>query len=139
MPKIQRLKKRRQFLAAAASGKKHVAKGMVVQARERDPQEPSAVRLGERLALGFTASKKVGNAVARNRAKRRLRAIAQEVLADRPQAAVDLVLIARKETLERDYAKLKQDFQRATDRLLTPPCDPGAPAPGAGQPAKRDA
>lgn len=118
MPQIPRLKKRRQFLAAAASKQKHVAKGMIVQARRRDVSEPSATALGGRIALGFTASKKVGNAVARNRAKRRLRAIASEVLADRPQQAVDLVLIARQETLLRDYAELKTDFERAANRLL---------------------
>lgn len=120
MPQIPRLKKRRQFLAAAASGRKHVAKGMIVQARSRQADEPSAIRLGEQVAVGFTASKKVGNAVARNRAKRRLRAVAHEVLTRRPQHPVDLVLIARKETLERDYAKLKHDFERAADRLLQP-------------------
>ncbi len=126
MPQIPRLKKRRQFLAAAASKQKHVAKGMIVQARRRQADEPSAPALAGRIALGFTASKKVGNAVARNRAKRRLRAVAHEVLAGMPQSAVDLVLIARQETLVRDYAKLKQDFERAAKRLLGPETTPPA-------------
>ncbi len=129
MPLIPRLKKRPQFLAAAASGHKHVAKGMIVQARRRREDEPG-YDPSRGFALGFTASKKVGNAVARNRAKRRLRALAHEALRDLPAAPIDLVLIARKQTLERDYQDLTADFQHALKRLLrlcaaVPPGDDG--------------
>lgn len=117
MPLIPRLKKRPQFLAAASRGHKHVAKGLIVQARPRQASEPGYdPKRG--FALGFTASKKVGNAVARNRAKRRMRALAYEVLRDYPAQPIDFVLIARKQTLTRDYQELKVDFQQAVERLL---------------------
>jgi ribonuclease P protein component len=69
------------------------------------------------MRVGFTASKKVGNAVARNRAKRRLRALAQEILAAHGAPGHDFVLIARGETLVRDYANLKQDLTAGLKRL----------------------
>lgn len=60
--------------------------------------------------VGFTASKKVGNAVARNRAKRRLRALAQAVLPISAYECTDYVLIARPVTLTRDFADLTKDL-----------------------------
>jgi ribonuclease P protein component len=67
--------------------------------------------------LGFTATKKIGNAVARNRARRRLRAAAAETLLGSAPDAVDLVLIARRETINRPYADLKNDLSAALHRL----------------------
>ncbi len=67
--------------------------------------------------LGLTASKKVGNAVARNRAKRRLRALANEVLPDHGKPGMDYVLIGRPATPCRAYADLRQDLLVALERL----------------------
>lgn len=86
---------------------------MVVQGRDRRDGDDS-------VRVGFTCSKKLGNAVARNRAKRRLRAAAREVLRDNAVAGWDYVLIGRKdntadqpfETLRRDLAKALKSLQR---------------------------
>jgi ribonuclease P protein component len=86
---------------------------MVVQAALR----PGA---GAALRVGFTASKRVGNAVARNRAKRRLRAAAAAVLPRCGKAGTDYVLIARTETGARPYADLLADLEGALRQLARP-------------------
>ncbi len=70
--------------------------------------------------VGFTASRKVGNAVARNRAKRRLRALAAELLAQQARDGTDYVLIGRQSTVTRPYALLKADLAEALDRVHRP-------------------
>lgn len=115
MTSIGRLKRRAEFLAAAAANRKWVAPGLVLQARANEAMaaEASLIR------LGFTASRKVGNAVARNRARRRLKAAAAEVLRETTVAGAptDLVLIARPATVVRDYQALKEDFRRGLKKL----------------------
>ena len=69
------------------------------------------------LRVGFTASKKVGGAVVRNRARRRLRALAREVLVREAAPGYDYVLIARAETATRDYTQLRGDMRFALKRL----------------------
>ena len=112
MPAIGRLKKRREFLAVAAARRKHVSPGMIVQALPR-PAEGVA----QRSRVGFTASKKVGNAVTRNRAKRRLRELARELISTHAGEGYDFVLIARGETAERPYADLRRDLAAGLRRL----------------------
>jgi ribonuclease P protein component len=95
-----------------ASRAAHVAlPGFVVQMRRRgenDIFDADAVR------VGFTCSKKVGNAVARNRAKRRLREIARLALPDHAQAGCDYVLIGRKSaTAALPFATLQSDLLKA--------------------------
>jgi ribonuclease P protein component len=106
---IRRLKRRPEFLAVASSGLKAAAPGVVLQARPRGDQEP--------LRVGFTASRKVGGAVVRNRARRRLKAAAEEVLAQRGRLGHDYVLIARSETVRRPFALLLDDLGRALGRV----------------------
>ena len=72
---------------------------------------------GEAVRVGFTASRKVGNAVLRNRAKRRLRAAAAEVLAQDGRKGTDYVLIARAGTGERPYAELVRDLEAALRQI----------------------
>ncbi len=67
--------------------------------------------------VGFTVTKKIGNSVVRNRCKRRLRALAREVLAARGIAGADHVLIGRDATPDRDYAAMRTDLEAALERI----------------------
>lgn len=106
-----RLKRRPEFLLVASSGKKAAVGGVVLQAMAR--QDSGAAR------LGFTVTRKVGNAVVRNRTKRRLREAARLLLAERPVTGVDLVLIGRDSTRKRDFIALQGDIRRALERTGT--------------------
>ncbi|MBV9992118.1 MAG: ribonuclease P protein component [Alphaproteobacteria bacterium] len=78
------------------------------------PEAPSSTAPGEAgLRVGFTATKKLGNAVTRNRAKRRLRAAAQAALPLSGRAAHDYVLVARPGTLSRPFSSLVEDLAAA--------------------------
>lgn len=69
------------------------------------------------MRLGITVTKKVGNAVRRNRIRRRLRAVAAEILPSQARAGYDYVLIGRAATLTRPYPDLLVDLGRALTRL----------------------
>jgi ribonuclease P protein component len=112
---LGRLIKRPEFLRVAKGRRKAVAPGLVLQGL---PTPPDAV--GPLPRIGFTASKKVGNAVARNRAKRRLRAAVHEVIGARAGEAMDYVVIARASTVVCDYADLVKDLRGALDRVSRP-------------------
>lgn len=113
MPKgVERLKKRADFLRVAAVRRKWATPGMVLQAA-RDPSCVDA----DLFRVGFTATKKTGNAVARNRIKRRLRACADEILRSHAEAGWDYVLIGRKGTPDRDFSDLKQDLIKALGKV----------------------
>lgn len=71
---------------------------------------------GPGVRVGFTASRKVGNAVRRNRARRRLRALAEEVLPGLAAAGRDYVLIARRATIDRPWPALRGDLETALKR-----------------------
>ncbi len=101
---------------------------MVLQAA---PVPPGADGCGVR--VGFTASRRVGDAVVRNRAKRRLRAVASEVLASEGRAATDYVLIARAATAERPFAQLLADLRTALRRVEP---ERGLPSPSAHREAQ---
>jgi ribonuclease P protein component len=69
------------------------------------------------MRLGLTVSKKVGNAVVRNRMKRRFRALAREVVPERGIAGADHVMIGRAGGVERDFALLRSELEGALDRV----------------------
>jgi ribonuclease P protein component len=113
MAAVARLKRRPEFLAVAASRRKWVAPGLILQAARR-PEEsnlPPAPR------IGFTASRKVGIAVARNRARRRLRAAVETVLPKAGLPGFDYVLVARSGTLTRPFADLVGDLETALKHI----------------------
>lgn len=100
-----RLKRRADFLRVAAKGRKAAVHGLVLQVQARDDDGPAR--------LGFTVTKKVGNAVVRNRTRRRLKEAARLLLREQPLAGVDLVLIGRDATRARPFADLIDDLRRA--------------------------
>jgi len=107
------LRKRADFLRAARA-KRAPCPGFLVQARKRAADEPSETPI----RVGYTCSKKVGNAVARNRAKRRLREIARAILPVQGQPGWDYVLIGRAEaTAALPFEQLKSDLSRALRKL----------------------
>jgi ribonuclease P protein component len=110
LPAPGRLKRRAEFLRVAAKGRKVATHGLVLQALTRDDDAPARI--------GFTVTRKVGNAVTRNRARRRLKEaarleLAQSGLPGCGLSGVDLVLIGRDATGGRAFADLREDLRRA--------------------------
>jgi ribonuclease P protein component len=99
-----RIRKRRDFLRAASRGKRAARPGLVLQALAAEQHG---------LRLGFTVTKKVGNAVVRNRARRRLKEAARLVLREAAPPGWDLVLIGRDATPARRFALLVEDLRGA--------------------------
>lgn len=103
------IKKRSDYLAANR-GKRYATPGFVLLVRDRRDDSPA-------IRLGITITKKVGNAVIRNRMRRRFRALAQEMLADKGKAGADHILIGRDSGIERDFGALRADMVKALGKL----------------------
>ena len=110
-----RLKRRSDFLRVAGNGRKWVAPGLILQVRPHDGGD--ANRIQEPLRVGFTVSRRVGGAVVRNRARRRLRAVAADVMPSHAAPGRDYVLIGRAGTVRRPFAALTGDLEAALKRL----------------------
>jgi ribonuclease P protein component len=107
---VKRLKTRPEFLAAARA-RREATPGFVLQARRTDRQDGT-------IRAGFTCSKKVGNAVERNRSKRRLREAARAVLPRLGRPGWDYVLIGRRDTTaDRPFDTLVSDLERALRKV----------------------
>tara|TARA_B100000676_G_C17474939_1_gene530516 strand:+ start:76 stop:429 length:354 start_codon:yes stop_codon:yes gene_type:complete len=115
MPLLPRLKRRSEFLRVAADGRKCVTTGLIMQARQRPIEE----EMSDVVRVGFTVSRKVGNSVKRNRARRRLRAIADIIMTKHAQARMDFVIIGRINTLTRPHTALIADMTKALIKLKT--------------------
>jgi ribonuclease P protein component len=100
-----RLKRRAEFLRVAAKGRKVATHGVVLQALSRDDDGPARI--------GFTVTKRIGNAVVRNRTRRRLKEAARLELTQSRLSGVDLVLIGREATRGRAFPDLREDLRRA--------------------------
>ena len=103
------LTRRAEFLCVASKGRKAPSPGLVLQAMLRGDDAP--------VRLGFTVTKKVGNAVVRNRTRRRLREAARLLLAETPAVGADLVLVGRDSTRGRKFTLLIDDLRRGLAKL----------------------
>jgi ribonuclease P protein component len=122
---LQRLTKRAQFLRVR-NGFRASRPNLSVEALRLAPDGA--------IGVGFTASKKVGNAVARNRARRRLREAARQLLPELGTPGVDYVLVARQSTPQAPWAGLLDDLGSALIRLRAQ-LEPGAaPTPASARP-----
>ena len=115
IPLVQ-LRKRSDFLRVASTRSKHVTPGLILQYRQHTLKEIQSSQSAE-LQLGFTVSKKVGNSVARNRVKRRLRAVARAILPTKKSLHYDLVIIGRQNTIKRPFQDLLCDLEKALQKL----------------------
>lgn len=106
---ITTLTKRRDFLAANA-GKRAPMPAFVLLVRRRDDDDAA-------MRVGYTVTKKIGNAVVRNRIKRRFRALARAVLPENGVPGADHILIGRSDGLTRDFAQLKADLTKALGKV----------------------
>jgi ribonuclease P protein component len=111
MEAVVRLKRRAEFLRVAATKRKWVAPGLILQAA------PRLAAADNRARIGFTASRKVGISVVRNRARRRLKAAVAAMMPLHAAAGHDYVLVARAETARRPFAELVRDLETGLQRL----------------------
>lgn len=116
MVQVATITQRQEFIDLTKAGARWVTPAFVVQYLPKKEGEQGF----DGIKVGFTATKKIGNAVRRNRAKRRLRAVFDDVVRlDRGFPCVEgrLVLIARQDVLGRDFAALQKDFKWALKKL----------------------
>jgi ribonuclease P protein component len=130
---VVRLKRRREFLAVAGTRCRRATPAFVLQAGPRGTPEE--------IGIGFTASRRIGNAVARNRARRRLRAAARALLPGAAKPGYDYVIVARPAILTCPFEVLLTDLANAFARIIRqrPSGGPqgvrseaGSPAPSPG-------
>jgi ribonuclease P protein component len=130
---VVRLKRRREFIAVAATRRRWVTPAFVLQVGPRG--EPTEI------GIGFTASRRIGKAVARNRARRRLQAAARAILPGPAEPGYDYVIVARPAILTCPFEALLTDLAQAFARVVPqrPPgaargaaaeAGPSAPSPG---------
>jgi ribonuclease P protein component len=117
---IATLKRRSEFLRIRG-GRRWSSPAFVIEMRARDASSDSSAVTAAR--FGFTATKKLGNAVTRNRIRRRLKEEVRIVAPGRAKAGCDYVLIAREAAASRPFAALERDLIAALGRLDRPSAD----------------
>lgn len=115
---VPTLKTSHDFRRIAQTGQKWVTPAFIMQLSKNDSTG---------FRLGLTVSRKVGNAVQRNRAKRRLRETVRLYLKEQPLCGIDIVLIGRTAAADIDFVKLQKDFRWALKSLGALPAPDAAP------------
>ncbi|MFI5002205.1 MAG: ribonuclease P protein component [Reyranellales bacterium] len=110
-PRPGRLPNRRDFLRVQA-GRRCAMPGFVLQTAPAPADLPCPA-----IRVGFTVSRKVGNAVERNRVRRRLREVARAIIPGQARRDLDYVLVGRQAALSRDFAVLRLELIEALKRL----------------------
>ncbi len=129
--RLARLTQRKQFLAAADRGRRFRSSAFTVQVLDGPQRAAGEQPEPDGLRLGLTASRKVGNAVIRNRIRRRLRAAAEKAFEAQSGRPCDIVVVARPETLTADFDMLVSELAVAVDRAR-PQGQGRRPRPAAG-------
>ena len=122
---IVTLKRRAEF-QRVRGGARYSAPAFLLECKAR----PEGQNFGQDPRFGFTITKKIGNAVVRNRMKRRFRALLRELLPQAGLSGHDHVLIGREGGIERDFAKLREELSAALARAAEGKGDPPRRKPG---------
>jgi ribonuclease P protein component len=109
--RVTRLRRRAEFVAVAATGRRFVTPAFVLQLGRRPDATPGEI------GLGFTASRRIGKAVERNRARRRLREAARLLLPGPARPGYNYVIVARPAVLTWPFARLSSELRTAFARL----------------------
>ena len=108
---INKIRLRKDFINIQNNGNKHVCSSFIIQSFKNNSQnQPSR--------FGFTASKKVGGAVERNKAKRRMRELVYSLKDKFKEFGYDYVLIARKNIVDKKFEDLKKDLNNTLKKMF---------------------
>jgi len=113
---FQTIKKRSDFLSATSRGKKFITGSFILQMLPRNETHPAGQ---QDVRFGFTVTKKMGNAVIRNRIKRRLREAVRKATTKHALAGHDYVLISRHKALDCPFTDLTRDMEFAFSRIVS--------------------
>jgi len=131
---LTRLRKRTEFLRVQRAGVRHLSADFILQAVQQ-------AQSGKPIRIGYTASKKIGNAVQRNRAKRRMRALMHMVLSNPLLAgqnrSLDYVMIARQTLLQRDFSVLLAELHKAVQTIHQKLASQSAASKAVNRPQKK--